>query len=350
MVDETGVRTSTTVVFPGPRQAELVEGIVPQPGPDQIVVETLVSLISTGTELTAYSGDFPPNSAWSGYVRYPFAAGYCNVGRVVEVGADITELRPGDRVASGAAHTTRACLDVGETRHGLAARSTMRVPEGVSDEAAAFFTLGCTVMNGVRLGEIKLGEAVVVIGAGLIGQLAVAMAALCGAWPLIVIDVAEQRLALARARGATHTVAADSAAARETVQQILGGRGADVVFEVTGNPQVIPDALRLARRRGRVVFLGSPRGSSQVDFHDEVHTLGLHLIGAHITTTPEYETPDTPWTQQRNGALFFDLVAAGRLRVGDLVTHRYPYREASAAYEFLFAERSRAMGVILTYP
>ena len=349
MVSASGGRASTTVVFPEPRQVELVEGLVPEPGPDQIVVETLVSLISTGTELTAYSGDFPSSSAWSGYVRYPFAAGYCNVGRVVEVGTNITELRPGDRVASGAAHTTRACLDAGETRHGLAARSTMRVPEGVSDEAAVFFTLGCTVMNGVRLGEIALGEAVVVIGAGLIGQLTVAMAALCGAWPLIVIDVAEQRLALARVRGATHTVMADSAAAREAVHAILGGRGADVVFEVTGNPLVIPAALRLARRRGRVVFLGSPRGPSQVDFHDEVHTLGLHLIGAHITTTPEYETPDTPWTQRRNGALFFDLVAAGRLPIADLVTHRYLYREAPAAYEFLLADRTRAMGVVFTY-
>lgn len=90
--------------------------------------------------------------------------------------------------------------------------------------------LGCTVMNGVRLAQIQLGEAVVIVGAGLLGQLATAMAALSGAWPLIVIDVAEGRLEVARARGATHTIAADVGTAREAVREILHGRNADVVF------------------------------------------------------------------------------------------------------------------------
>jgi threonine dehydrogenase-like Zn-dependent dehydrogenase len=119
---------------------------------------------------------------------------------------------------------------------------------------------------------------------------------------------------------------------------------------VTGSPQVVPGALKLARRGGRVIMLGSSRGPSLVDFHDEVHTLGLRIIGAHITTTPEHQTSYTPWTFQRNSQLFLDLVAAGRLRVDDLVTHRYPYREAQGAYDFLLADRTRAMGVILTYP
>src|SRR5439155_14218559 len=112
--------------------------------------------------------------------------------------------QPGDRVVSDAPHASRACVD---------AASAMRVPESVTDEEATFWTLGCTVMNGVRLSEIRLGEAVVVLGAGLLGQLATAMAALSGAWPLIVLDLAQRRLDLARARGATHTIAGDISAA-----------------------------------------------------------------------------------------------------------------------------------------
>jgi threonine dehydrogenase-like Zn-dependent dehydrogenase len=96
-------------------------------------------------------------------------------------------------------------------------------------------------------------------------------------------------------------------------------------------------------------MLGSSRGPSQVDFHDEIHTLGLQVIGAHISTTPEQETPYTPWTKERNGALFLDLIAARRLRVDDLISHRYPLHQAADAYEFLLADRSRAMGIILTY-
>jgi threonine dehydrogenase-like Zn-dependent dehydrogenase len=223
------------------------------------------------------------------------------------------------------------------------------VPEALSDEQAAFWTLGLLVMNAVRLAEIKLGEAAIVVGAGLLGQLAASLAALSGAWPVIVVDLAESRLKIARARGATHVIAASVDDAREQVHAILGGHGAEVVFEVTGSPHVVPGALRLARRCGRVILLGSSRGPSLVDFHDEVHTLGLQIIGAHASTAPQHETPYNSWTPQRNGALFLDLVAAGRLRVDDLVTHRYLYRDALAAYDLLLADRTRAMGVILTY-
>jgi threonine dehydrogenase-like Zn-dependent dehydrogenase len=78
-----------------------------------------------------------------------------------------------------------------------------------------------------------------------------------------------------------------------------------------------------------------------------VHTLGLQIIGAHVSTHPEVETPYNPWTPVRNGELFFDLVLAGKLRVDDLITHRYHWREAPAAYEMLVTDRTQAMGVIL---
>src|SRR2546430_7276918 len=137
MVTQGHSGTSTTITFPGPRQIEFVEASVPAPASGQIVVETLASLISTGTELTAYSGDFPRgDSAWARYVRYPFPAGYSNVGRVVDAGANVAAFRPGDRVVSGAPHATHACVD---------AASAMRVPESTTDEEATFWALGCTV-------------------------------------------------------------------------------------------------------------------------------------------------------------------------------------------------------------
>jgi 2-desacetyl-2-hydroxyethyl bacteriochlorophyllide A dehydrogenase len=330
----------STVVFPRPRQVELVEEPDPSPGPDQVLVEGVCSLISTGTELTAFSGDFPPDSAWSRYIRYPFHPGYSHVGRTMRVGSNLDGVQPGDRLSNRASHTTRAAVGP----EGL-----VTVPEGVGDEEAAFVELGCTVMNGVRLADIALGEAVVVIGAGLLGQLAISLASLSGAWPVIAVDRAETRLALARQRGANHALAVDVSEAREAVHEVLGGHGADVVFEVTGSPRVAPAAMRLARRRGRVILLGSPRGSSQIDLHDEIHTLGLQVIGAHTSTQPEHDTPYNPWTRARNAALFLDLVAAGRLDVASLVSHRFWYRDARSAYEMLLADRTQAMGVLFTY-
>ena len=84
-----------------------------------------------------------------------------------------------------------------------------------------------------------------------------------------------------------------------------------------------------------------------MNFHNEVHIQGLQIIGAHVTTQPQVGTPYNPWTPARNGELFFELVLAGRLKVDDLITHRYSWREAPAAYEMLVADRTQAMGVVL---
>jgi 2-desacetyl-2-hydroxyethyl bacteriochlorophyllide A dehydrogenase len=332
--------TSHRVVFPRPREVVLEPFEVEAPGEGHVLVEGEVSLISTGTELTALSGDFPEGSVWARYVRYPFAAGYSHVGRVTQVGPGVTELREGDRVSSMARHAGQAVV---------AAAGARRVPDAVSSEEAAFTTLAQIVLNGIRRGRLALGESVVVVGAGLLGQLAVQFARCCGALPIISVDPARERLATAQRHGASHVVPQLIDAAREPVAEATSGRMADVVFEVTGNPAVVPGALRLARRLGRVVLLGSPRGPVSVDFHDEAHTLGLEIIGAHNSTHPPAESPHTPWTLARHAELFYDLLTHRRVDVGDLVTHRYGWEQAPEAFRMLLEDRSRALGVLLQW-
>jgi len=329
---------SRSLYFPRACQAEWSDVELPEPGPGKVLIRTRKTLISTGTELTAYTGDFPPGSVWAGVVQYPWQPGYSNVGEVVGVGPGVTGYEPGQRVASWGPHAT----------HAIQPRSQVQaIPDGVTDDQALFWNLGKTVMNGVRLAKIALGEAVVLVGAGILGQLAVQYAALSGAMPLIAVDLSERRLGMARDHGATHTLPGGRDELESDVWEITRGRMADVAFEITGNQSVIPVAVRLVRRLGRVVLLGSPRGKVELDFHDEVHTLGLQIIGAHVSTHPEVETPYNPWTPERNGQLFFDLVLAARLRVDDLITHRYPWRDAPAAYEMLVTDRTRAIGVVL---
>ncbi|HZU13301.1 MAG TPA: zinc-binding dehydrogenase [Chloroflexota bacterium] len=327
-----------TVIFPEPRQVELTEDDISGPAENEILIQGATSLISTGTELTAYSGDFPPNSAWSRYVRYPFHPGYSHVGRVTAAGMGVHDLGVGTRVTTWSPHTTL-------TR--AAANGAIPIPDGVADEEAAFTSLGAIVLNGIRLAAIGLGDSVAIVGAGLLGQLAASLAALSGARPVLVVDPAQRRLALAERRGATTVIPLPVADAGEAVREATGGRGADIVLEITGNPAVMPDAVRLARRNGKVIVLGSPRGPSLIDLHDEVHTLGVQIIGAHISTTPEAETPHTPWTRRRNSLLFLDLIAEGKLSVADLITHRYRLADAGDAYASLYADRSQAMGVVL---
>jgi threonine dehydrogenase-like Zn-dependent dehydrogenase len=193
------------------------------------------------------------------------------------------------------------------------------------------------------------GESVAIVGAGLLGQLAAQFCRAAGAWPVLVIDTAAARLRSARRKGAAQTIRATADDAREEVARWTAGRMADVVFEITGNPAAFPGAVRLARRLGRVVLLGSPRGPVTLDLHDEVHTLSLEVIGAHNSAHPASETPNTPWPAARHARLFYEWQAAGVVDVRPLITHRYSWREAPAAYAMLLADRSRALGVILDW-
>lgn len=334
---------SHKLVFSEPFRAEWTEVDVPGPGPGEILVRTRKTLISTGTELTAYTGDFPPDSIWATYIQYPFRdPGYSNVGEVVALGPDVIGYEIGQRVASWGRHA------IYNIQHLSGRFAGVRViPDDVTDDQAVFWNLGKTVLNGVRLAHIALGEAVVLVGVGILGQLATQYAHLSGAFPLIAVDLSERRLQMAQVHGATHTLIGGRDELLDEIREITRGRMADVAFEITGNQHVIPSILRMVRRLGRVILLGSPRGKVEVDFHNEVHTLGLQVIGAHVTTHPEVGTPFNPWTADRNGELFFDLVMAGRLQVDDMITHRYPWREAPAAYEMLAADRTQAMGVVL---
>ena len=333
---QTGYRT----IIPCPREVAIEPQQFADPEPGQVLVKSERTLISTGTELTGLTGDFQPGTAWDRWIRYPFATGYCNVGRIAQVGEDVEHLKVGDRVGSALPHAT----------HGLvSAEDVWTIPSEVKTDAAAFSILAEIVMGGVRLSRLMFGESVVIIGAGLLGQLAALLCRIGGAWPIIVVDPARKRLEFAKEMGATHTLPLLAEEAREEVDRITKDRKADIVFEVTGNPVAVPAAMKLARGRGRVVLLGSSRGPSTIDFHEELHGVGLEVIGAHNRVHPSVETPYNPWTTRRHIELFYAWQGAGMLDVRRLITHRYPGQQAPEAFRMLLEDRTQALGVLLDW-
>ncbi len=330
-----------TIVFPEPRRVAIEEWELAEPGPGQVLVRTTASVISTGTELTALTGDFPPGrSAWARYVRYPFPAGYSMAGEVVALGPGVEAVQVGDHVCGAGRHATHSVLN---------ARGLRRIPAGIADEAAAFRTMAEITLNGVRLSQMIFGEALAIVGMGLVGQLAAQWARFAGALPLIGLDLSARRLDLAAQIGPLVRIQPGQEDQVEAVRAATRGRMADAVIEATGDPNVLPGAVKLARRNGRVVLLGSPRGATTIDMHEEVHTLGLHLIGAHNGTHPRVETPGNPWTGDRDGELFLDLLAGGHAHIQELITHRYAWQQAPDAYAVLLADRTQALGVVLEW-
>ncbi len=331
------------IVFKGPMNVVIEEFEVPKVGRGQILIKTRATLISTGTELTMLSGRFPKGSFWDQITNYPLTPGYSNCGVVVEVGEEVKDFMVGDRVASKARHAEYAVIE---------SKEAVKVPDEVSDEEATFSTLAATVLNGVRRADISLGETVVILGLGILGQLACQFARLSGGFPVIAVDLSDKRLEIAKKLGVKLALNPKRDDVDREIKKVTNGKGADVVFEVTGNPEVVGWGLKLTRRQGRFILLSSPRGPTTIDFHDEVNWPSRVIIGAHTTSHPEFETPYNPWTQKRNVELFLNLVREGLVNVKDLITDRYPWYKAKDVYMELLdplGERLNRLGVILDF-
>jgi len=328
------------VVFAGKKQVELREAKIPAPGPGQVLIKSVLTQVSTGTELTILIGEYPPGSVWANYGQYPFNAGYSNIGRVIDVGQGVNRSLIGRLVGS---QTFHAHYVIGE-------HEALRfLPEGIKAEQAVFFTIAEIVMNGVRLAKIEPGEAVAVFGLGLLGQFTVQFCRFCGGWPVIAVDPAEFRRALARQSGANYDFDPLHTDLEAKIKDITKERMCDVAFEVTGIPSEIGRQLGLLRERGREIILSSPRGASTIDFHDLVNRPSRVIIGAHNWSHPKVETTYNQWTAARDAELFFSLLQAGIFTTAHLVSHRFKWDQAVKAYQMLMADRSKALGVLFDW-
>jgi threonine dehydrogenase-like Zn-dependent dehydrogenase len=331
-----------TVVFPAPGRVVLEERVVPTPGPGEVLIRTRVSLVSPGTELTVLgeAGDDELGAEWRKLQRYPYVAGYSNVGEVIAAGDAAGEGWLGRRVDTHTPHAAYTVCKISELRP---------VPDGVSDEAAALTTLAEVVMNGLRRAQLTWGESVAVVGLGLLGHLAARLARLAGARPVFGLDLAPERLARLPADPAFVALQGEAGALVEAVRGPGREAGVDVVVEASGNPRALPGQALLLRPQGRLLIVSSPSGASTFDFHDLCNRTSLTLIGAHYFSHPPEATFHSPWSALRHGALFLDRLAAGDLAADDLITHRFPGTRAPEAYELLRARRQETLGVVFDW-
>jgi NADPH:quinone reductase-like Zn-dependent oxidoreductase len=278
----------------------------------------------------------------------PLAMGYCNVGKVLEVGAGVEGLMVGDLAASNEKHA-----EVVSVPRNLCAR----VPESVSDEAATFTVIGSIALQGIRLVQPTLGEFVVVTGLGLIGLLAVQFLKANGC-QVLGIDLDPCRLELARRFGA-ETV--DLSKGEDPVTSAIAfsrARGVDAVLITASTKSSAPvhEAALMCRKRGRIVLVGVVGLElSRADFYEKELTFQVSCSYGPGRYDSSYEEggQDYPvgfvrWTEQRNFEAVLDMLADGRVDVGPLISHRFPLDCAEQAYEVLRSEAP--LGILLEYP
>src|SRR5256886_326514 len=331
---------SRSIVVTGKDQVEFVKEAVRDPGPGEVMLNARKTLISTGTEGICLSRLFEPGSHWDRWVTYPFYPGYLMVAEVVAVGKDIDHIHEGDRFGVRRPHSEFVTVSTSDL---------YPVPDGISDEDAPWFGLATIVQNGVRRAEHQLGEVVVVIGLGLLGQLTLQYMRLLGARQIIAVDMSKPRLEMAQAHGATVILPMDVEEARESILDLTEGAGADIVYDITGSPRVFGSALTLLRRFGRLILLGDTGSPSAQYLTGDVVTKGLSILGAHDSNPPAQSTDHAYWSHQRMADLFYTYVLRGDMRVTDLITHRYSPADAPEVYRMLRQEPATAMGALFDW-
>jgi 2-desacetyl-2-hydroxyethyl bacteriochlorophyllide A dehydrogenase len=325
-------RTGHRLVIPENNAVAMESFHLRPPEEGEILVETVCSLLSTGTETIVYSGKFAPGTHWDAWVRHPFYPGYASVGIVTAIGDGVEGLALGDRVATRTGHTSHAVLK---------AENGFRVPETVTSEAAAWFALAKIAGHGIRAAELNLGDTVVVIGAGPIGQMAVRWALGCGASQVLAVDISPERLALAHAAGAS-SVQASAAEAQTEVLSLLGRRP-DVVIDSTGNAEVLKSAFRMVEKEGTVVLLGDTGTPESQSLTGDVISRGLRLVGAHDGLNSSH------WNNKLAAEVFFQFLRTKRFPTEGLITHRFQPSECAEAYEMAVTNRSRTMGILFDW-
>jgi predicted dehydrogenase/threonine dehydrogenase-like Zn-dependent dehydrogenase len=356
---------------------QLAEVPAPSAGSGQLLIHTTASLVSAGTErmLVEFGkanwldkarqqpdkvrmvldrvradGLVATVEAVQSKLDQPLAPGYCNVGRVAELGLGVEGFAVGDRVVSNGKHAEMVCVP-----KNLCAR----IPDSVSDESAAFAVLAAIGLQGIRLAKPTLGECVVVTGLGLIGLLTVQMLRAQGC-RVLGVDLDANRLSLARQFGAEWVVNSgtgeDVLAAAQTFSR---GRGVDAVIITasTKSNEPVSQAAKMCRKRGRIVLVGvTGLELSRADFYEKELSFQVSCSYGPGRYDPAYEEggQDYPvgfvrWTEQRNFEAVLDLMASGQLDLAPLITHRFPLERASDAYELLTSGEP-SLGILLEYP
>ncbi len=355
---------------------EVAEVPCPRAGRGQLLIRTARSLVSAGTERMLVDfgragwidkarqqpdkvrqvldkirtdGLMPTLEAVRNKLDQPLPLGYCNVGVVAELGAGVGGFVVGDRVASNGRHAEMVSVPV---------NLCAKVPEVVDDDAAAFTVMGAIALQGIRLAQPTLGEAVVVTGLGLVGLLTVQLLRAQGC-RVLGLDFDKKKLTLARQFGAEVVDLAAGQDPMAAAERFSRGRGVDAVLvtAATKSSEPMHQAALMCRKRGRIVLVGvTGLELSRDDFFKKELTFQVSASYGPGRYDPNYEEKgqDYPigfvrWTEQRNFEAVLDMLADGRLDVQPLISHRFAIAEAEKAYAVVGGAEP-SLGIVLEYP
>lgn len=323
---------SKYIEFSSPYNVRVLESDIVWPQPGRLLIKTIVSAISSGTEMLVYRGQWPKNcvvdetiSSLSDDFSYPIKYGYSSIGRVIAAGSGVDTSLVGKRVFSFNPH---------ESLFVCGPADVIRIPDDIESEDASMLPNMETAVNLVMDGHPTIGERVCVFGLGVVGLLTVAVLSRVGLEHLATFDGLEQRRNLALELGADSvhdpSVCLADSNLGKPIDSANFRRWADLSLELSGNPLALNSAIEVTGFAGRIV-IGSWYGSKHADINlgGYFHRSRINISSSQVSTiSPEFLGR---WTKKRRLDLAIDFLR--KVRPSRLVTHRFNINEACLAYD-----------------
>ena len=333
---------ATTLFFTATKQVELHEVELPHLKEDEVLVETICSAISAGTEMLVYRGQFPhladAHDNVSNDLNYPLAYGYACVGVVKEIGTQVNSEWVNRLVFSFQPHTSHF---VSKTEF------LITIPDSIKPETACFLPNMETAVNLVQDGAPILGERVLVLGQGVIGLLTASLLSEFPLESLVTVDHFELRRKALNVEGQKSKVKSLSSSDLRPFDKTQGMPSTfDLVFELSGSPSALNDAIALTTFSGRIV-IGSWYGQkrAEIDLGGAFHRSRIKLISSQVSTiSPELSGR---WDKSRR----FDTAwkALERIKPEKWITHRFSLSDADKAYQLLDKNPQETIQVLFDY-
>ena len=278
--------------------------------------------------------------------------GYSCAGEIIAVGEGVTDLRVGDFVACGGQGAYHAEIVA------VYRRLCAKIPAGVLPRHAALTTIGAIAMQGIRQADLRVGETCAIIGLGLIGQLSGRILRAAGV-RTVGIDIDERQIRSAHESSVTLAVSRNQMGLEKTVLEFTSGLGVDAVIITAGSSSTDPVELAgvLCRPKGKVIIVGAvPTGFSRAQYYKKELDLRMSCSYGPGRYDPVYEEKgvDYPagyvrWTENRNMQAFLELLETKSVAVEDIITHTFPLRKASEAYQMIMDKNEHYLGILIEY-
>ncbi|NLI19959.1 MAG: zinc-binding alcohol dehydrogenase [Clostridiales bacterium] len=330
--------TYQKIVFPEKERAEVRNDTIDETRIPEghYLLKTLYSLVSAGTETACYRGV----EAW---FPLPGTPGYACVGEVIAKADDVDCVSVGDTVFCRGKHAGLQLMPNDSL--------PVKVPAGVDIRYVPFTRMAAISVSSLRVSDIELGDDVLVIGLGLIGNFASQLATLQDG-NVLAMDLSEMRLAAAAECDVAHTLrTVPNQDMTPQIKEVFNGRMPTTVIDATGVPRVAEQGMNYVQKGGQMILLGSPRGEyvgNVTNILQHVHQFRyqIDLLGAHEMVAPRAITPYVKHSAQRNERICLDLIAQNRLKIGPLLTRVLKPEQAEEVYRGVLRGDETYFGVI----